>query len=202
MPVTDKPVILVPGQVESDLSIAFGSAEIKQNIALLRAVRETRPNAYIVYKPHPDVVAGLRKAGAQEDSAKRWCDDIVTDSDAVNMLSQVDEVHTLTSLIGFEALMREIPVTCYGNPFYAGWGLTSDIFPLDRRTKAVDLDALVYAVLIAYPTYVSNTTNLFTTPERIVDELIEWKEKGVSTMPLMRRVKRGFMKLVNAVRNV
>ena len=98
--------------------------------------------------------------------------------------------------------MREIPVTCYGNPFYAGWGLTSDIFPLDRRTKAVDLDALVYAVLIAYPTYVSNTTNLFTTPERIVDELIEWKEKGVSTMPLMRRVKRGFMKLVNAVRNV
>ena len=40
------------------------------------------------------------------------------------LLGIVDEVHTLTSLTGFEALLRGIEVHAYGGPFYAGWGLT------------------------------------------------------------------------------
>ncbi|MBD4688756.1 capsular polysaccharide biosynthesis protein, partial [Xanthomonas citri pv. citri] len=55
--VTDKRTILVPGQVEDDASIRFGSPEIKKNLDLLRKVRELNPNAYIIYKPHPDVVS-------------------------------------------------------------------------------------------------------------------------------------------------
>ena len=115
-------VILVPGQVESDAAIRYGAPEIKTNMGLLQAVREENPGAHVVYKPHPDVVAGLRKQGFKEGLATRWCDEVVTDVSMGKLLSDVDEVHVLTSLAGFEALLRGKAVTCYGQPFYAGWG--------------------------------------------------------------------------------
>ncbi|MDF7808291.1 hypothetical protein P4E94_12630 [Pontiellaceae bacterium B12219] len=183
-------VILVPGQVENDASIRFGAPPESTNLGLLKAVRATNPEAYVVYKPHPDVVAGLRLKGKGEDEVLQWCDEIITAGDAVQLFDQVDEVHTLTSLTGFEALLRGIPVTCHGNPFYAGWGLTTDIDPIKRRTRKLNLDELVAGALILYPTYVSRTTDAFTSPERAVEELVDWRAEGPSRMPLWRRVRR------------
>ena len=177
-PKFSKKIILVPGQVESDASIKFGAPGISTNIGLLRAVREKNPTSYIVYKPHPDVVAGLRAQGRGEDEASNLCDEIVTDASIVDMLSEVDEVHTMTSLTGFEALIRGKAVTCYGQPFYSGWGLTTDIVPVDRRTRQLKLDELVAGSLILYPTYVSRRTGRFAAPEQIVDELIAWRDGG------------------------
>jgi capsular polysaccharide export protein len=57
-------VILVPGQVESDASLAYGAPGIRRNLDLLRAVRAANPDAYVIYKPHPDVVAGSAPGGA------------------------------------------------------------------------------------------------------------------------------------------
>ena len=62
-------VILVPGQVESDASIRYGAPGIRSNMSLLQSVRKANPSAHIIYKPHPDVVAGLRKKGEGEDEA-------------------------------------------------------------------------------------------------------------------------------------
>ncbi|MBU3698008.1 hypothetical protein [Dechloromonas sp.] len=57
-PAAARAVILVPGQVETDASIRYGAPSpqctIRRNMDLLRAVRQARPDAYIVYKPHPD----------------------------------------------------------------------------------------------------------------------------------------------------
>jgi capsular polysaccharide export protein len=99
-------VILVPGQVESDASLAFGAPGIRANVDLLKAVRLANPLAYILYKPHPDVVAGLRQQGQGEDAAQQWCDELVSDVAMGRLLEHVDAVHTLTSLTGFEALLR------------------------------------------------------------------------------------------------
>ncbi|TDV37326.1 capsular polysaccharide export protein [Paraburkholderia caballeronis] len=174
-------VILVPGQVETDASIRHGAAGLRENIALLRAVREANPDSHIVYKPHPDVVAGLRDAGRSEDEAMRWCDEVVPRVSLRQMLDSVDAVHVLTSLAGFEALLRDVPVTTYGQPFYAGWGLTGDAMLTDavrdRRTRRLTLDALVAGALILYPAYVSRTTGRFTTPERVLLELAAWRER-------------------------
>ncbi len=170
-------VILVPGQVESDASIRDGAPGIRSNINLLQSVRKANPSAHIIYKPHPDVVAGLRKKGEGEDEAARWCDEVVTDIVMGELLTVVDEVHVLTSLAGFEALLRGKPVTCYGQPFYAGWGLTDDRIPLARRTGRLTINELVAGTLILYPTYVSRTTGRFTTPERALDELLEWRQQ-------------------------
>jgi capsular polysaccharide export protein len=173
-------VILVPGQVETDASIRLGASHLRSNMALLKAVREANPGSYIVYKPHPDVVARLRDPGCEDDHAARWCDEVVTHASLGHMLDSVDAVHVLTSLAGFEALVREVPVTTYGQPFYAGWGLTHDVSLTDhvrqRRTRRLSLDALVAGTLILYPTYVSRTTGRFTTPERTLLELAAWRE--------------------------
>lgn len=184
-------VVLVPGQVESDASIAFGAPGVRRNVDLLRAVRERRPDAHVVYKPHPDVLAGKRPRGEHEDEARRWCDEVVTDVPMHRLLDAVDELEVLTSLAGFEALLRGKPVVCHGHPFYAGWGLTEDVLPHPRRTRQLQLDELVAAALILYPTYVSRTSGAFTTPERALYELAHWDATAPPEEPLPIRALRG-----------
>ncbi|MEL6913421.1 MAG: capsular polysaccharide biosynthesis protein [Pseudomonadota bacterium] len=148
--------ILVPGQVEDDASIRLGTEAISTNLALLRAVREAHPTAVVIYKPHPDVEAGLR-AGAVDASG--LADVVARGADPVALIAAADEVWTMTSLMGFEALLRGVPVTCLGTPFYAGWGLTTDLAPVPARRKAaVTLDGLVHAALIDYPRYLDPVT--------------------------------------------
>ncbi len=168
-------VILVPGQVEDDASIRHGAPGVRRNVDLLRAVRNMHPEAHIVYKPHPDVVAGLRAWGAGETRAADLCNEIVTAVPIVELFPHVDDVHCLTSLAGFEALLRGLSVTCHGLPFYAGWGLTRDLHASPRRSRRLALDELVAGALILYPTYVSRTTGHFTTPERALAELLAWR---------------------------
>lgn len=184
-------VILVPGQVESDASLRFGAPGVRTNLELLQRVREANQNAYLVYKPHPDVVAGLRRKGKGEADASRWCNEVVVDVDMGELLQQVDEVHTLTSLAGFEALLRGKAVTCYGQPFYAGWGLTRDIEPIPRRSRKLSMDMLVACALILYPVYVSRVTGRYTTPERALDELLAWRtSEKTMHLPWWRNVYR------------
>lgn len=187
-----RPVVLVVGQVESDAAVHHGAPGLRSNMGLLRAVRARCPQAHLVYKPHPDVVARLRDAGQGEDEAARLCDEVVVDAPMDGLLRQVDEVHVLTSLAGFEALLRGVPVVAWGCPFYAGWGLTTDIEAMPRRQRVLSLDALVAGVLILYPTYVSRTTGHFTTPERALEELQRWRdaEGGVAPVPWRRKAWR------------
>lgn len=185
-------VILVPGQVETDASITYGAPEgvcrVRRNMDLLRAVREANPDAWVVYKPHPDVLAGLRVKGLDEDAALRWCDEQVIDVSMGELLDRVDEVHVLTSLAGFEALLRGKRVVCYGQPFFAGWGLTEDIAPLPRRRRRLSLAELVAGALIEYPRYVSRSGQLIT-PEQALDELLAWRAEG-SVLPWWRKPLR------------
>jgi len=183
-------VILVPGQVESDASLRYGAPGIHANLELLRAVREANPNAYVLYKPHPDVVAGLRRSGQGEENARKWCDEILVNSDMGELLQQVDEVHTLTSLAGFEALMRGKKVTCYGLPFYAGWGVTTDIIPVPRRTRRLSLEMLIAGALILYPIYISHKTGKFTSPENAIAELMSWRASDSGTLTVWNRLYR------------
>ncbi|TWG99906.1 capsular polysaccharide export protein [Mesorhizobium sp. J18] len=194
-PDTRRQVILVPGQVEDDASLRLGTLGPRTNIDLVRAVRVAEPDAYLVYKPHPDVAAGLRTAGRDEGEVASWCDEIVVGPSMAHLLEQVDAVHTLTSLTGFEALMRGRNVVCYGQPFYAGWGLTRDMYPIGHRRRRLSLDELVAGSLILYPAYVSRVTGRFTTPERAVEELIAWRAAGGGGLPLWRRTLRPLFSL-------
>lgn len=162
--------ILVPGQVEDDASIRLGAGEIRTNAGLLQAVRTANPAAIIMYKPHPDVRAGLRPGHIE--NALDWADLVLEDTDPIAAITASDAVWTMTSLLGFEALIHDRPVTCLGMPFYAGWGLTDDrAMPLGRRRATVDLTGLVHAALIAYPRYFDPVTGLPCPVEVVVDRL-------------------------------
>jgi capsular polysaccharide export protein len=186
-PAGQRRVALVVGQVEDDAAVTYGAPGVRTNMALLRAARVLRPDAWLVYKPHPDVVAKLRDAGEGEAEAKSLCDEVVVDVEMDALLRDVDEVHVLSSLAGFEALLRGTRVVTWGCPFYAGWGLTDDREPLSRRTRRRSLDELVAATLIEYPTYISRVSNYFTTPERALEELREWRDAGGATRPSWAR---------------
>ena len=164
--------ILVPGQVEDDASIRLGCGAVATNLGLLEAARAAHPEAVIVFKPHPDVEAGLR-AGALPRAAALALADVVADAaDPVALIEACDEVWTLTSLLGFEALLRGKPVTCLGAPFYAGWGLTRDRGPVPARRQArPDLVALAHAALIDYPRYFDPVTGQACPPEVVIDRL-------------------------------
>jgi capsular polysaccharide export protein len=152
--------ILVPGQVEDDASIRLGAGDVRTNIALLQCVREANPGAQIVYKPHPDVEAGLRAGRADERAVRELADGIVR-GDPSGLLAPGVRVWTMTSLLGFEALLRGNEVTTLGAPFYAGWGLTRDLGPIPaRRTARPGLAALAHAALIGYPRYLDPVSGL------------------------------------------
>ncbi len=170
-PPSAKKVILVPGQVETDSSILYGSPLTRSNIALLQTVRGLNSDAYVIYKPHPDVVSGRRRQGLGENKVSDWCDEIVTSASMDHLLATVDEVHVMTSLAGFEAMLRSKRVVTYGQPFYAGWGLTEDRCPPPRRTRKLHLSELIAGALIKYPLYLSPQTNCPCEAEHLIDEL-------------------------------
>jgi capsular polysaccharide export protein len=160
-------VLLVPGQVEADASIAYGSPDLKSNLALLHRVRELEPDACIVFKAHPDLVAGARHGKVLPPGYAEACDLAVTEGNVLDWLDLCDEVHTMASTVGFEALIRGKPVTTYGLPFYAGWGLTTDRLACPRRTRRLTLEELVCGALIAYPRYLNPATGEFTTALKV-----------------------------------
>ena len=169
--------LLVAGQVDSDASIKLGSPEVRSNLALLKQVREFAPEAYIVYKPHPDVVMAGRAGHIPEDEALQWADLVASDSDIFDGIAQCDELHVMTSLAGFEALLQNKVVHTWGVPFYSGWGLTRDHYSCDRRQASRNIDELVYFAHCYYPRYINWTTRRFTTPERMIASLAREKEQ-------------------------
>jgi len=163
--------ILVVGQVEDDASILTGTSDITTNRALLEAARAANPDAMILYKPHPDVEAGLRDGAVDTEGL---ADLVLHQADPIAVLAEVQEVWTMTSLLGFEALLRNIPVTTCGAPFYAGWGLTHDLGDVPPRRRAEpSLEGLVHAALIDYPRNLDPKTGLPCPVEVIVERLAE-----------------------------
>jgi capsular polysaccharide export protein len=146
--------VLVVGQVEDDASVQLGCADICTNRDLLWAARQAFPKAFIVYKPHPDVEAGLREGAVSVEILRATANGVARKRDITGLIKSCDVVCTMTSLAGFEALMHGKEVVCFGTPFYAGWGLTDDRGEsLERRSARPTLDQLTHACLIGYPRY-------------------------------------------------
>lgn len=198
----EKKILLVPGQVEDDASIRYG-AKGMNNLELLRQVRASRPDDYIVYKPHPDVLVGNRIGQVEEADLLRYCDKVVCEVGIDSVLTHADEVHTMTSLVGFEALMRGIAVVTYGMPFYAGWGLTTDNAACERRTRKLSVDELVAGAYLLYPRYIHPETLRRCEIEEVLEAIdrmrqpfnrsvwIQWRNWISRKTQMMIRVMKG-----------
>lgn len=183
-----KRLVLVPGQVGDDMSVQAGGGDLvaadagNPNLELVRRARALEPEAEIWFRPHPDVDAGHRKGAVPDAEILRHADRIVRGGGMAPLLDAIDAVHVLTSLTGFEALMRRREVTCHGTPFYAGWGLTRDLGQVpERRTRRLALDELVAGVLILYPRYLDPVTGLPCPPEVLVARMADAGATGGTT---------------------
>ena len=174
--INNKKIILIPGQVEDDMSIKYGACGLTSK-DLLQKVREKNPSAYILYKIHPDVLSGNRKGLIDKSILLQYVNKIITDISIDSCIEACDEVHTLTSQVGFDALLREKKVITYGMPFYAGWGLTEDIQKNPQRKRVLTIDEFIAVSLIKYPRYISPRTDKFCEIEQTLEEIIELQKK-------------------------
>jgi capsular polysaccharide export protein len=196
-------VVLVPGQVEDDASVRLGGRQVVTNLALLEHARRAHPDAYVIWKPHPDVLSGNRRGEVAAADAAALCDRVETTASLARCLDVAHHVHTITSLVGFEALLRGLRVTVYGQPFYGGWGLTHDLHPLPRRTRRRTVEELVAAVYLRYPRYLDRRTGAFTTAEATIDMLLEARARaGDSRQVELPWPRRQLRKLAHMARGM
>ena len=164
--------VLVIGQVEDDASIRFGAPGPITNNDLVRLARQENPEAQVIYRIHPDVLEGKRPELSDPADVKDICEISADRLALADAFDEVDQVYTITSLAGFEALMRGIPVTAVGMPFYAGWGLTDDRATCARRTRKLTLDELFAGAYILYPHYFDPATGVPLEIEQVIDALL------------------------------
>ena len=198
-----KKVILVPGQVEDDASIRLGCTSIRTNLALLQAVRSAHPDAFIVYKPHPDVASGNRRGRMALSLARGLADHVENNLAVTSCIDACDEVHTMTSLSGFDALLRGKRVVTYGQPFYAGWGLTEDRCldgpAFSRRQRRLTLDELVAGALLRYPIYWDPVLKGYTTCMAVMRQIVAERDALEKSGGLERLRKGGVRRLLRKV---
>ncbi|MEM7176750.1 MAG: hypothetical protein AAF503_03505 [Pseudomonadota bacterium] len=181
--------VLVPGQVEGDASLDAGAAGIRTNLELLRFARAAHPDAFLLYKPHPDVLTGLRPGALAASEIADLADGITKTASAGACIAWCDRVVTMTSQLGFEALLRERPVTALGAPFYAGWGLTRDVAP-PVRPRRLTLEELIAAALILYPRYIDPASRLPAPVEQVIAALGRERQSCHRLGARLRRLRR------------
>lgn len=187
-------IILVPGQVEDDASIRLGCTTVNTNLLLLQAARKACPDDFIVYKPHPDVLAKNRQGALA--AAHVYADRVETESSIISLLEICSEVHTMTSLAGFDALLHGRRVVVYGRPFYAGWGLTEDLgqpFAAGRRLRMLTLEELAAATLLLYPIYFDWQRHRVTDCETALQQILQQRNALHGSGGIVR-LKQGFIR--------
>jgi capsular polysaccharide export protein len=171
--------VLVIGQVEDDASIRFGCSSPLTNNDVVRVAATENPGCEIVYKPHPDVLNGVRKRISNPNDVRHLCEIVTYPAPLPELLDTADHVYTITSLGGFEALLRGVPVTVMGCPFYAGWGLTDDRQENPRRTRKLTVTQLFAGSYLLYPRYFNPVTAAEISFEESLNLAVTWRDNGV-----------------------
>jgi len=174
----EKEIVLVVGQVADDAAVRKSmSATIdcrgteNVNWDLLKLARKRHPDAFIIYKPHPDVETGLRKGRLDEAAALQHADLIAKRANVIDLIDVCDRLETFSSLAGFEALIRGKPVTTHGMPFYAGWGLSEDLTENPNRGRLRPIEDLLFLALVKYSRTIDPVTLLPCSPEFLITRL-------------------------------
>lgn len=123
---TEKPVILLPLQIESDSNIQNNSPYFKTMEELIRSVTSVLgdTDAQVVVKPHPEDQSRRDRIEALcSDSDVRCCWDLSLQS----LFPITDLVVVINSTVGLEALLQNKPVVALGRSIYDQKGFTMDL---------------------------------------------------------------------------
>lgn len=139
--VKNKKRILILGQVPYDDSLKYGGGIGITLLDVVNQAIEENPEAQIIVKPHPMTLNDLYVSSTLNELN---CLILTQPIHLVDALETIDHVYTITSLGGFEALLRGKEVTVLGRPFY------KDLSTSDRKSNTSSLPQLFYICYYAY----------------------------------------------------
>lgn len=170
-----KDYILVVGQPETKTSLKNSN----ENFELLKLASKENPGGRVLYKPFDANIVSF-----SNDINKYIYDNkinVINDDNSLYLLfDRIKHVYVVKSLVGLDALVRGIPVTTTGCPFYAGWGLTDDrIGKISRRSRKLTLDELIAGTYILYLKYFDPVTGESISPEMAIDKILSMRQDGM-----------------------
>lgn len=168
--------ILVIGQVEDDASIQYGCKEKINNNDLVRLAYNENPNAQIIYKPHPDILYGHRPKESDPYEVSNIATILTQNISLGSAFQTIDHIYTISSLSGFEALLRGIKTTTLCCPFYSGWGLTDDRQKNLRRQRKLKIEEIFAIAYMIYPKYFNPQTGKSISLNNVIEMIIESKQ--------------------------
>ena len=145
--------VLVIDQTFADASIAGGLAAEETFHAMLSAAIAENPGADVVVRLHPEVISGAKRGYLADLARGENLSVLSAPLNPWRLIGDFSRVYTVSSQLGLEALMAGCSVTCFGVPFYAGWGLTDDRQAIPRRGRKASLPAVVAAAYGGYSHY-------------------------------------------------
>lgn len=163
--------VLVVDQGEADSSIELGLANAHTFSKMLDAAIAENPDAIVLVKTHPDTVAKGRPSHFVQGHAHPRVKFISTQVNPHTLLDNVDSVYSVSSQLGFEALLRGKRVVLFGAPFYAGWGLTDDRIQIPRRSQRRTIEDVFHTACITHSLYLDTQTGETCTMERALDQI-------------------------------
>ncbi|MDX0007840.1 hypothetical protein GOB40_13970 [Sinorhizobium meliloti] len=168
--------ILIIDQRLGDASISGALAGQKDFAAMLKHAFD-QEGADVIVKIHPDAMTP-GKLSAVSSNLGPYVQDtrlkiIEEKVNPYTLLDAVDEVYTVSSGMGFEAVMAGKPVTCFGVPYYAGWGITKDMMPAPRRNKKRSVEEVFHVVWVMLSRYADPKTGRLCSVEHAAVSMAE-----------------------------
>lgn len=170
-----RPYVLLVDQVAGDASIAGALAGDDAFVRMMEHAVAHHPGKTIVVRTHP--AAGDRSLLRQ--AAQCLGVDIVVPApmNPWPLLEEADAVYTVSSQLGFEALMAEKPVHCFGVAFFSGRGLTQDHLPVPVPRKTASVEQVFDAAYISYSRYLDLHDRSDCVVERAIEQAIAVRDQ-------------------------
>ena len=121
--------VLIIDQTFGDMAIQYGGADASTFELMFQTALNENPQADIWVKTHPDVLCGKKQGYLTRLAQQHRVHLLAEDINPISLLQNVDKVYCVTSQMGFEALLCGKPLTTFGLPWYAGWGVNDDRHP-------------------------------------------------------------------------
>ena len=161
--------ILIIAQTAGDASLKYGMLDNYTTGDMINVALSENPDAHVYLKVHPDVLSGNKKSDIDIATLDVRVQIITENINPISLLKHFDKVYTKTSGMGFEALLVGCECICFGMPFYAGWGITTDKSTCSRRKRVLSVEKVFAAAYILYTRY----TNPYTKKECDIFEAME-----------------------------
>lgn len=188
--------VLVVDQTCGDAAVTFGNAAKRDFEKMLDEAVSKFGVLNVTVKVHPDTFCGKARGYFSVDKLKKKGVKILyTTQSSMEIFENFKNVYVVTSGMGFEALMFGCNVTCYGEPFYSGWGLTDDkksssyYRRIEKIGSKISIETLVAAVFFKYSIFINPKTRDLITPEEAINYIVNIK---YSSLLLKNTIKSNF----------